>query len=360
MLRNKLLPAVCLALLLPFCTLAESDNILDASQLIEQHNYNALTVTPGEFEQVFSVAGEEYFPYTYNLRVPVSGAKFEKYHVKTSTDVKAGDLLCTFTRQRDEVELETMRIALQRAEENRARQQDAYAAQLDALNVEYAAAPSEYERDVLLLKIRRLELERDSYAARTEHSIAQQRLALEEYEAELAICSIVAPCDGKVQIEAYKQPGDRLNEGELLMTITSAEKTLLVLENGNGYFRYGMDVTVEIGPNTDRVTLPGKIVAADMLVPEGLRSNVAFVEIDWTLVGKTKRTRPMVYAQVYYLADVLLTPKTAVTKAEGKHYVVTLDEDGATHKRYVNYPLSNKDYALILQGIDAGDKVIIN
>ena len=339
----------------------QSDNILyvSESERADQNNYETITVEYGEFEQVYSNSAAPYYPYESNVRLEVSGARFQEYHVKNGDMVKAGDLLMTFTRDVDEVALERNRISLLRGEEAYQRQMNAYQDALDELMTQLAMETDSIERKMLSLRIDRKKIECDKYAMETQHALTALRESIAEMEADYAVTELRAPVDGKIAIVAYKQPDEKISTSEVLLTITEQRGLLFRVDNSNQHFRYGMDATMEIGGNGNRITVDGKIVACDMLIPESRRQNVAYMLVDEAKLSSVKLTRPIAYAQVYYLDNVLVVPKKAVTLADGKYYVTML-QNGMPAKRYVNFAMNALNTSLLLDGVSAGDLIIID
>lgn len=358
MFRNKRWAALLAACLLTGTACAESDNILYTFSQ-EQANYETVAVTRGTFEQVYAQSAAPYYPHVHNLRVEVSGARFKEFNVNTGDEVTAGTVLMTFDRDVDTVGLEQKRISLARSEEAFEKRKAQFDEEITNLAIQINETTDPWECEMLTLKMTRKELERDKYVMETERSIAGARAELEELEADYAVTQLIAPVDGEVKILTYKQEGDRIGSNEVVMTITEPHGMIFLIDNSNGYFRYGMTVRMEIGTNSNRVEVQGKIVAADILIPEARRQNVAFLEVDVSKLEDVKLTRAQAYAQVYYLDNVLTVPKEAVTLAGGQYYVTMLI-DGTPAKRFINYVKNSRDATLLFDGADEGDLVILD
>ena len=328
-------------------------------QEAEEVTYDTYTVTTGNIEFWLDVQGNFHAPESTSLSFGETSGLLDKIYVKLGDEVKAGDLLATFTRDVDEVALERNRISLLRGEEAYQRQMNAYQDALDELMTHLAMETDSIERKMLSLRIDRKKIECDKYAMETQHALTVLRESIAEMEADYAVTELYAPVDGKIEIVAYKQPDEKISTSEVLLTITEQRGLLFLVDNSNQHFRYGMDVTMEIGGNGNRITVDGKIVACDMLIPESRRQNAAYMLVDEAKLSSVKLTRPIAYAQVYYLDNVLVVPKKAVTLAEGKYYV-TLLQNGMPAKRYVNFAMNALNTSLLLDGVSAGDLIIID
>lgn len=337
--------------------MAESENILYTGQK-QQSNYDTAVVTRGVFEQVYSSDASPYYPYTHNLYVKVSGARFKKFLVETGDVVEAGTPLMEFTRDVDLVALERKRISFQRSEEAFEQRKAEYDAEIVLLTEQLHKTTDTWQREKISLQLERKILEQEKYILETEHSIAKAAKSLKEMEEDYAVTQLVAPVAGEVNITAYKREDDKIGTNEVMLTITEPQGMLFVIKNGNGYFRYGMDVIMEVGGNGNRIKVPGRVVASDLLIPQSRRLNYAFVEVDLGKLAEIKLTRPKVSAQVYYLDNVLTLPKKAVTLAAGKYYVTKLI-DGMPAKRYINFVMNSQNMTLLFDGADEGETVIV-
>lgn len=358
--RNKpILLLLILALLLP-CTAqaAVSENLMDASEATQEvANYNLHTVELGTYDRTYSASCREYYPYTYKLRFETSGAKFKEYLVKRNQTVKKGDPLAVFTLDGDEVALSTQRLSLEREREALKTRKEEYQERIDEMVDTLLVTNERYAREMLSLKIAYEEVARDKYVYQQEAKIADLEEAVAELEEENSGNVLVAPADGVVTNLNYIREGDRVSTSEVLITLYREEGLLYRVDNTTDYFRYGMDVTVEVGPGKNRTTLTGKVVAADTLVPSSRRTNHAFIRLDpYDL--ETRMNNPTAKVATIYLENVIVVPRQAVELEAGKYYVTKYVE-GTLQKRYVQYVINNPANSWLLQGLEAGETIII-
>lgn len=350
---------LCLCLL-PAAALSESVNLL-SSELIqaETANYQTSLLEKGTYRQIYSVAAAEYYPHTYHLRFETDGAKFNEYLVKRGDEVRKGDALASFTLETDEVALTSQRMALKQAQDALEDQILEREEALEALQEALVNAQSQYERQLLTLRIARAELATEQYVYQQERAIRALEDSIAEMEEKKAGNVLVAPVDGVVQDTAYMRAGDRISSSQVMVTLYRTDDMLLRIENPNGYFRYGMDVTVEMGAANEREEFSGRVVGADTLVPSAQKRGYAYVRLD-ALDGDTKLRKPNVYGTSSYLEGVDLLPRRAVGLEGGKYYV-TLLNNGVTGKRYVNCIINNNaQQAWIVQGLEPGDEIVVD
>lgn len=358
--RNKpILLLLILALLLPSAAQAAvSENLIQGQmETSETANYNLYTVESGVYERSYSGSCREYYPYTYNLRFETPNAKFKEYLVKRNQSVKKGDVLAVFTLEGDEVALSTQRLSLERAQEDLKTQKEAYQERIDEMYMTLTTTTDRFERDMLSLQIAYEEVSMAKYVYQQEIKIADIEKAIAELEEISEGNVLVAPADGVVTKISYVREGDRVSTSEVLITLYREERLLYRVDNTSNYFRYGMKVTVDVGPGKNRTTLTGSVVAADTLLPSSRRTNYAFIRLD-PYDESIRMNNPVAKAPTEYVGNVMVLPRQAVELEAGKYYV-TKYVDGTLQKRYVQYVKNNTTSTWLMQGIQSGETIII-
>lgn len=352
--------AVLLALaIMCLSAFAESGNLISQDMIkADTVNYNSEVVEAGVLERTVSSGAEEYYPHYEILSAEVSGARFGEYLVSRGDEVKKGDVLATFTLDVDEAAIASMELELQRAEENMEKtiadaQESALELQRSLLNATDAG-----EREMIQLKIQRAEIALEQHVFEQERVITGLEERIAEALAEQEGSVMVAPEDGVILEMEFKHPGDSVREGENLILMYRTDGVLMRVDNAGGEFRYGMDVVVEIGNNKNRTQLPGRVVGADTLIPTVERSGYAYIEFE--LPEGEKLMRPNVKGTIMKLDNVLTVSRGAVEMDGGKYFVTKL-VDGVPQKRFVNAVVSvGLKRVWVLQGLDAGDEIIID
>ncbi len=352
---------VCTAVLTGGSAAIPESESLISSDLIETEtaNYETAEVYSGTYERSYSASASEFYPYTYQLRYENSGAKFGEYLVSRGDTVQAGDALATFTLEKDEVALSSLQLSLERAQEALETSLEEREIAIDALNRQYASASDRYERELLALQIARAETELEQYTYQQNREISALREDITELEEQQANTVLISPFDGEIVSLTYKREGDVVSSGEVLVTLSRTDGMLLAVDNASGYFRYGMQVVVEVGPAKDRVQLTGQVVGADTLLPESRRLGYALIALDPYDEEEIRFVNPTAHAPTYYLENVLLLPRRAAVLEGGKYYVTKL-VDGMVQKRFVNLIMNNTTEAWILQGVSPGETVILD
>ena len=351
--------AIIMALLLVCLpAFAESENLISQDMIkAETVNYDLEVVQSGVFERTTNNSAEEYYPNFEYLSVEVSGARFGEYLVSRGDIVRKGDILATFTLDVDEVGLASLELELERAQQ--ALEQAAEDAEEQELEMQRQLLNTSdpFERELIGLKIQRAQIAQEQYVYTQQRTIAELEERIAEMYAEQEGCVLVAPADCMILEMEFKRTGESLREGENLLLVYMSDRVLMRVNNDEGTLRYGMEVTVEVGSSKDRVSLPGRVVGADTLIPSAERSGKAYIEFEMPEDGKL--TRPTVKATTVHLSDVLTVSRSAVAMDGGKYFVIKL-EDGVPRKHFINAVVNvGMKQVWVLQGLTEGDEIII-
>ncbi|HML46674.1 MAG TPA: hypothetical protein PKE04_07990 [Clostridia bacterium] len=357
--RGRILLLLLLAAAVLIPVWAASESILpEALRVPEVVNDNTATVRRDRFVKMANGSGTVVYPKTVHLSVQEGEGVFVKYLVRKGAEVKAGDVLATFTRDPQTVKHETLKLQLTRAEEaldqGKADREEDMAKAREAL----ALLADSTDRQVATLRLRKMELALEKYAAEQERNIEGIRKQLTELEELLADTAIVAPFDGIIETVTTKSEGDVVWAGETLLTLYAPEYALLRVSDSNLAFRYGMQATIQGGSRNDPTMLQGQVVAASNLLPYELRQQAAYLLVDdmKTLVSLRNLTASV---ETLVLEDVLVVPRSALTMQGGVYYAQILTED-MVQKRYVATSNHRLTDLLILQGLEEGQTVLID
>lgn len=358
MFRIKMLTAAALCLLLPLAC-AESASLISEEMIrYEAVHYDTVAVELGTFERSVSTSASDYYPATCTVRYEGVGARFGEYLVERKDEVKKGDVLATFELDFDEVGYAEAQLELERLQADALLAEERAQAELEALEKDLLKAASPADKALAQLRIRRAEIAReqaaDSYSRRAD--AVRKRIAEMDAQKEAAV--LVAPMDGVVTEIEGKRAGDEVAEGEALMTIRREDVMLLAIENPAGAFRYGAEVTIEVGSGKDRSQLSGRVVAVDTMAPAAERMGYALAEFENP--DGVKLTRMTATEAMIRVENVMLVPRKCVNMDGGKYYVMLL-ENGVPQKRFINCVFSSSAQdTWVLQGLEIGDEIVVD
>lgn len=348
-----LLVSLC-CLLLPGSTLITQEEMQNQSVV----NYKTADVLRGDFIRTSKGSGETYYIDAKSVRFKGDNARLRELLVRKETEITAGQVIATFEIEGSRAELENLKLTHQRAKERFDLNQVEWDEQVAALKSEIASAENSYDRDKLRLEYEKLMIEIDKAGLSHEYTQNELEFSIAKIEENLSKDSVVAPYDAYVRYTTMKNPGDTISREDTIASIYSTDKILIRIEDISKQIRYNMDVIVESGGRNNTVYLEGKVVAADNILPEDLRTGYAYVELnDQSLTGEDLSFVQVSY-DVIVVKDVLMVDRKALTLEKGSQYASILDGD-MVKKRYVNVAQTSTTDAWILQGLTEGQSVII-
>lgn len=346
-------------LMLTFASAAAEETLLSPEEATPAAaNYKTAAVEMGSYVKDFSTGGEEYYPITLEVRCEAQNARFVEYTVKKKEWVEKGDVIAILSLESNEAELTAARVALENAQEalktGRMAREDALTEARDAAR----SLSDPMEKRIAGLEVEKMALELERFVFQQEHTVDQLQKALDDLTEQSATATVVAPASGEIVSLTYKQVNERVLSGETLAEISDPSVQLVRVEDTMGNFRYGMSATVTIGRNKERTVCPGRVVAADNLLPENRRTGYACIALEPDGDLPTL-TNPNVAIQPVRVDDVMLIPRRAMTMTNGK-VSVNLLEDGVVRKRYVYNVAYTPSDAWILKGLSVGDTIILD
>ena len=362
--RFRLLSCVLLAgILLSACSSQETGNALltDAMLRPEAANYETTTVRADRYQAESTGTASAVFMAETALTYKNSGAKYKEVHVKPGNQVSAGDTLITFEVQADKSEKEALTLQLRRKQEDYQTGKEAKQKAIDAQKA-LAASLTSYDRQLADLQAEKLQIEYEQFVYSTEREIKQLQQQIADINARLNDTKLVAPCDGIVTYAVGGTPGNNVTPNKTLVKIISLDDVLLQVETGGEDLRYHMPVTVKYGGGDKVKTLTGRVVAAANILPAGLEQTRTLIQLDQEagaeILGRAFGASLEFRALTQDIGNALVADKNALNIAKGSSFVYILEDD-VIHKRYVTARKNTGDTIWILDGVSAGQNLIL-
>ena len=318
------------------------------------------------------------FPNTVSVFVPKDGISVNMV-IKGGDWVEKGDPIATFSVVSNELEIDEATLALELAVSVHNRDianledalNNALAAERDALEAYDAAQagatplPAPLRPYELSVAAAYENLEFAKYSGERNLGFMRARLAeLIERDADF---TIYAPISGFVFDIVYFTEGRSVPRNQFVCRVSDPSVfQLIIKDSGLSQLRFGAAVDIETTRRDDPV-FPGHVIGNSMLLGKHDIENTAIVAFDDPQAilelsgGSATRLASIRYRVAVTQSDiknVLLAPRRAINNEASYRYVNIL-EDGLSKKRYVLVGLSNVEYVQILDGIKAGDELIL-
>lgn len=344
------------------CACGQQEEALRSEDLPapEQANYETVEVEEGEYIRTAGGSLQLYYPITADLCWEEGNARFREILVSKGQEVKEGDCLATFDIEESRTDREELSLSLTRkTEEARIGREDRLRAIEEAREEteEKRKDLTEYELQIEMLKIQRLETEYEQFVYQSEWEIARLKERLEELEEVVADDALYAPFDGMIDSVASYNPGDLVTPDRVVVAMHATDKYYLVADDSSGKLRYNMEVTVEAGRRNEKTMYQGRVVAAPAILPSSVRRGMALIELYEDVSPEDLKGSLQFQYNLEELQDVLLVDWKALDSEQGKSFVYVLEDD-MVQKRYVVPGMNNREKAWILDGLSEGQTVI--
>ncbi len=189
--------------------------------------------------------------------------------------------------------------------------------------------------------------------------LTQAEIGVKKAQIDLEKTKIRAPFSGIIA-DILASPGEHVSMGRELFTLVNISRIQVharVLESEIGKMQVGREVDLRFSAHPGKV-FKGKVSAISPIVNPEYKTCKVFVDVE----NPEEELKPGMHAEVEIAAEIhknkLLVPQDAIlTRSQRKLLFVV--EDGLAKWRYVEIGLENEDFAEILDGVKAGDKVIV-
>lgn len=337
------------------------------------------TIGTGDIEKVVLVTGILKPAVQVNVGAQVNG-QLRKLYVRQGERVKKGQLLAEIDPTLQESELRNTKAQLASARAQKLSAQATllrYRQELDRQRMmqhDGSGVRSEFEqaRSQYAVQVQQIEV--------SEAQIAQAEMAVKTAQANLSYTRIVAPVDGEVL-------GVVTREGQTIVSSQTAP-TILVLadldtmqvqtrisEADVQKIHPGQPLSFYVIANPDKrytstmgYVQPAPQDAIEASGERGMGGNPQAAAVYYTgtfevpNAGRELKTSmtAQVFIQIARASNVLRVPVAALGQAlDGDRYTITTVEDGNTQSRTIRIGINDRQYAEVLEGLQAGDQVVL-
>jgi len=185
-----------------------------------------------------------------------------------------------------------------------------------------------------------------------EINVKKAQIALEKTKIEAPFSGIIT--DIKVS------PGENIIVGRELFTLVNINRIRVharVLESEIGKMKVGREVDLHFSAYPSKV-FKGEVSAISPVVNPEDKTCKVFVDVD----NPQEEIKPGMHAEVEIAAEIyrdrLLVPQDSILTRSGRKLLFVV-EGGLAKWRYIEVGLENENFAEVLDGVEAGEQVII-
>ena len=348
--RNKGIIAVVLAVLcLAGCTAKHSDSTIPAAPKVETTNYKLATVQSGTFRKTEKSVGNPVYSSIESLVCEYDDALLkESFPAILGDSVKKGDVVATIVQQTSETELARLELEYERAVENMENGIARYYSQIAAIS-----------GDDSIAYMRRVQAENSLalYKMSAEKTCQEALEALEEYKQRYEEKYLLAPMDGKIYWTQAVAADSSIPKGSTVIQVFDDTKFLIRIASPSDSFLRMASPGTPVTVTFMNQSYAGTVVST----PNGIR-DVSGTSV--YVASEELQTIPEVgsvsveYVQLE-IENALMVDKAAIRSDDTADYVMVL-EDGEALKRYVICGPEDDEVVCILDGLEAGQQVVLN
>lgn len=331
-------------------------------------NGNVTEVSYGSIGRTASSEGMLIYAKTENITCDFVNARLLSVNVKRGDTVKKGDVIAEFSIEYNRSDLDSMNSELEILEKQYQANLSSFQSMVDAartnlqsLTEQYDASPTDDLKIQVAkagINLKKAQASLDFFIYENTRMINNYKKGIEKFEDRINNNKILAPFDGIIGSIEYLPVGNIVAPGSQICTIYSPDKVWVAAKSdiSNG-MRYNSAVTIDVAIVNKSYT--GRIISAPDIFGQSTGRVVIIPDgrIDHDPGDRMRRIT--VKASRYDLDNVLVLPLKAVQNEEGKRFVY-LFEDGIMKKRYVTVGLSSMNSVQILDGLTAGQLVVVN
>ena len=339
------------------------DALQHAGEESTQNNYKVYTLEKGTYtEKALNQTLERAFinAPVVRLEMEEGTAEFEQYVASSMLHyVETGDVIATVHTEVDELTIEETEVKLLRLQERCKKAEEKLAEVLEDLRVERTLIYNDYERAVIDIRCKQLQLDWEKQNRSYEREIEDTRKSLEDLKKISQLKEITAPLSGYVVYALKYMPGSKLKDGDYICTILTSDDFYVQTDNQSERYEYGMQLDFRSMSGLPK----GSVISAGSRALYGNldTGNTTF------LVDFGEEMTPSAMMQINKLVmegnmktveNVVLVPGEAVTVEDDSYYVTVLKEDGSLLKTEFIPGGGNAEQYWVYEGLTEGTQVV--
>ena len=336
----------------------------------KEANYQTVSVDFADYVKSAQGGAEIYYPVNVQLS-PGKQVRFLACHVAEGDRVCKGDVLVSFAADSNELVLEEYELKLERAkqalEEGRANRRTAIQKaqkELDNLKVwdeekqEYRYKKGARERQIMQLQIQKQEIDLQEFSYRSQQEIRDLEKQAAAILKNVESMQLTAPFDGVIDSVKILREGETVSANETVIEMYSEEKKLLAATGiVDDEIRCFSNVSIEVQDREEKKTFNGRVICAPNILPHDAQQGQVLIELQEE-IGNAQDDI-LYYYDKQSISHILLTDRRAAGSDEQGEYVYVL-EDCIVKKRYVVTGFSNSSQVWILDGLSAGQTLVLD
>ena len=375
MLDNRVFLLLCLLFFLSACHSVEAA-ISDDSRVVQavqegiiispavleatQMAFTTREAREGRLQRQANIPVQLYFPKTVDLSFERSGGRLSYRNANMMQLVQAGDVLMSVVFDEDalRVEEQQLQLRMREAERRHSSERTRRRADIEQFRNQLHEDMNEFDLEIHALRLEGMEAEYQHIIHQFQIQRREQNRQLQEVQEKLRGEDLIAPFDAVVSWVNVVRLNTVIENWMIMITLYDYNAFQLVARAASDVLRYGDIATVT---DRDERSIEAKVVSdplADINV-QTYQNTFILTPLDPNITAEFfLQSNPHV-SPVTIDVEGILIPSRAINTEDQRRFVY-IYEDGIIRKRYIQVGFFYMDRTQILDGVEAGQLVVLH
>ena len=375
MLDNRSILILCLLFFLSAChsveaAMSEDSRIAQAVQegiiispaVLEntQMAFTTREAREGRLHRQMNIPVQLHFPNTVDLSFERSGGRLSYRGINTMQFVQAGEVLMSVVFDEDalRVEEQQLHLRMREAERRHNSERTRRRADIEQFRTQLHEDMNEFDLEIHALRLEGMEAEYQHIIHQFQVQRREQTRQLQEVQEKLQGEDLIAPFDGVVSWVNIVRVNTVIENWMIMVTLYDYNAFQLIARGAPDVLRYGDIATVT---NQDGNHVQVKVVSdplADTSV-QTYQNTFILAPLDPNITAEFFfQTNPQFSPTTIDVEGVLI-PSRAINTEDQRRFVY-IYEDGIIRKRYIQAGFFYLDMTQVLDGVEAGQLVVLH
>ena len=152
---------------------------------------------------------------------------------------------------------------------------------------------------------------------------------------------------------------DEVPAGSTLISLHCTDVFMISMRNVPKSLAYNAPVSILVGKGDSAARYEGRVVTASNVLSSALSQDKVLVELNDPVTAQMLQGTVRYQAQTIIVQNVLIAPRKAFHQDRGMNFVYLM-EDGVMRKQYVSVDYTGTDTVWIVDGLEAGQTLIVD
>ena len=297
-----------------------------------------------------------YAEYEYGIML------FDEFTASSGDYLEAGDVIAKVHIEVSEADLTEKRLTLQRMQERIEADRLIYEKE-DALLREDAYNTKGSQAQGVAMRQYEASVEKHRQDIENQQTqIEKTAEELAKMEAAAALTEIKAPTAGFLKDMPVLVYGDEIEDGRILGVLEPEKSSILLVNNEENAFRYGKEVSVICKKGSEELIFKGKVITPSeksVALQAGDKKACVLLEEDGAAYLQENEVTSILVKVNSMEQENAVMVRIGALEEGNNSYATVVQPDGSFLKKRVVIGGKNEEYYWVIEGLAAGDNVVV-